>query len=428
MTVMIHMRNSARTGTMVLLFGLGAFFASGQNTLTLEQCYELGKSNYPKIKEQDLIGRSNEYNLENINKRYLPKVLLNGQATYQSDVTSLPISLPGISIDPLSKDQYKLYGEVNQPITDLFVINKLKEASSITSDVDLQKLEIELYSVRERINQLYFGVLLVDAQMEQTAIFRKELNTMLESMQVAQENGVTITSKLNQVRIELLKLDQRDAEMKSSRTALLSVLGLFINQELSETVELELPGAITTQEEINRPELALFELQDNALDLQKELIDAQNIPHLNFFFQGGYGRPALNFLSNNFDPYYITGLRLSWNLSGYYTSKKDKELIAIQQDRVAVQKETFEFGINTAIAQEKSEMSKIEAVIETDAELIALQEEVVETQKIQLDNEEITLTEYLSGLNTLDQLKHNEVLHEIQLIMAKSKLNLTTGN
>ncbi len=415
---------------ILLLLFLGSMGNSfGQsNELDLFQCYEIARNNYPKIKEQELIRQSSEYSVDNVGKRYLPQIHLNGQATYQSDVTSLPIALPGVSIDPLNKDQYKLYGEVVQPLTDLFIVKKQKEFTRLSGQTEQQKLEVELYGIRERISQLYFGILLIDAQLEQTEIIRKDLNATLESLQTAESNGVTFSSKVDQLNIEALKLDQRVIELQTSRKAFIEMLGLFLNQPIDENTQLKTPFFENANNGNKRPELQLFEAQKTLLDQQSELVNIQNFPHLNFFFQGGYGRPALNFLSNNFDPYFITGFRLSWNISGYYTQKKEKQIIELNRQRVDVQKETFELGVDVSLEQKNEEIEKYKALIEKDEAMIVLHDRIMKPSKVQLENGEITSTEYITRMNGYDQAILGKSLHEIQLLIAQSERNITQGN
>lgn len=413
---------------LVLILGSSSLLYGQSKNLSLEDCYSLAKENYPKIQQQDLIRQSTEFSVDNVNKRYLPQISVNGQATYQSDVTQLPFAVPGITVTPISKDQYKLYGELNQPITDLFTVKKQKDFASANGLIEQQQVEIELYTLKERINQLYFGILLTDAQLKQTAILKEELKSSNQRLSSAIENGVALKSNLDLLEIENIKADQRIIELKSSRAAYLQMLGAFINQELNEDTQLSTPAVSVSNFTLNRPELGLFASQRSMLDIQSDLATARNIPHLGFFFQGGYGRPALNFLSNKFDAYYITGLRLNWSISGLYTLRKEKKIISLNQRMIDVQKETFEFNTNLLISQQSNDSDKMKQLLNGDAEIITLHEKVIKTANTQLENGDITTLDYLSTLHALDQARLNQTLHEVQLRMIQSKLQITTGN
>src|SRR5690606_2112194 len=128
--------------------------------------YERAEANYPLIRQRELIGMTRDYTLENASKARLPQVGLYGQATYQSDVTRIPVDMPGV--EPLSKDQYKVFGEVSQSIYDGGVVSVRHEVARSTAEVEQRKLEVELYQVRGRINDLFFGILLMQEQISQT--------------------------------------------------------------------------------------------------------------------------------------------------------------------------------------------------------------------------------------------------------------------
>src|SRR5690606_30053348 len=211
------------------------------------------------------------------------------------------ISLPNVDIPSISKDQYKLYGEVSQPLTDLFTVKHQKELIYANTAVEEQKIEVELYKLKERINQFYFGILLIDAQLIQAEILKKDIRSGMNKNDVAIANGTALKSSADVLQAELLKADQRTIELKAIRKGYADMLSLFVNQPVDENTILEKPYVTSLTPEINRPELKLFEIQKKTFDVQNKLIDTKMLPRFNLFFQGGYGRPALNMLNNNFD-------------------------------------------------------------------------------------------------------------------------------
>lgn len=180
--------------------------------------------------------------------------------------------------------------------------------------------------------------------------------------------------------------------------------------------------------EINRPELKLYELQKQGYNIQTKLINAKNLPKVGLFFQGGYGRPALNLLDNDFNAYYIGGIRLNWNLAGFYTSRNDKELITLGRNSVDVQKETFMLNTQLSLTQQSGEISKYQELIISDNEIIKLREEIKQTAESQLEFGTITANDYLIYLNATDQAKQNLALHQIQLLLAHYNHLNTSGN
>ncbi len=406
-----------------------SFIAAAQtnSTLSLEDCYTLARQNYPLIKQKDLIQKTKEYAVENILKGYLPQFVINGQATYQSDVTEIPIKLPNTTIPTINKDQYKIYAEVNQTVFDGGVKRLQKQAVEADAAVDQQQLEVDLYKLNERVNQLFFGILLANEQTTQTEILKKDIQLGLDKVKAAIANGTALKSSADALQAELLKTGQRGFELKSAGKAYRDMLSLFINKTLDETIVLEKPAKPATSTSINRPEINLYDTEKKSLDVQTSLVRAKNLPTAGLFVQGGYGRPGLNMLQNNFDPYYIGGIRLNWSLSGLYTAKKEKAILNIKSKSIDLQKEVFLFNTNVTLNKQNAEISKLEELIRSDNEIIQLRSRIKNTALAQLEYGVINSSDYLREVNAEDQSKQSQLLHEIQLLIAQYDQQNTKG-
>jgi outer membrane protein TolC len=415
---------------LLLSFLLSALFAHAQNaTLTLAQCDSLAEKNYPLLRQQDLIEQSKTYTLENASKGYYPQISINGQATYQSQVLAIPIEIPGFTIETPGKDQYKVYGEIVQPLTDLYTVGQQKDLYAANADIQQQSLQVELYKLKERVHQLFFGILLVDEQLEQTVIKEKDLNSGIAKINATIQNGTAYKSSADVLKAELLSNKQRAIELRSTRKAYTEMLGLFINQQLNEEVKLIKPPFVAYPVVVvKRPELFLFDLQRRSYDIQNRLLTAKTLPKFSLFLQGGFGRPAFNAFSNSFDPYYIGGLRLSWSLSNYFTLKNERKIIGINQSLLDVQRETFVFNTNLTMRQQSSEITRLQEMIIVDNEIIVLRTNIKNTAAVQLENGVIASNDYLREVNAEDQSKQNLLLHQVQLLMAAYNFQYTTGN
>lgn len=416
--------------TSLIVFGLLPFSSLAQTggLLTLEECYEKARDNYPLLQQLQLIEQTKDYSVENLSKGNVPQFTINGQATYQSAVTGLPIEIPNVVVEPIAKDQYKIYGEIVQPLTDFGTVNHQKEIAEAKAEIDSKNLEVQLYQIKERINQLYFGILLIDGQLDQNELLNKDLQNGLDKTNAGIENGVTLKIAADQLQAEMLQVDQRKTELKTNRKGFLDMLSLFIGESLGENTLLSSPVSPELSDGINRPELATFAAQRESLTLQSELVDKRNNPHFNLFFQGGYGRPALNFLSNDFDFYYTTGIRLNWNISNFYTSKREKEILKLNQNSVQLQEETFLLNTNVALSQQRQEVFKFQKLLQSDQEIVLLREKVKTTANSQLEYGTITANDFLTYVNAEDKARQNQVLHRIQLLMAQYNYQLTSGN
>lgn len=398
-----------------------------QPGLTLAQCDSLALKNYPLLRQQELIEKSKAYTLENASKGYLPQVGISGQATYQSEVLSVPISIPGFNIETPAKDQYKLYGEITQPLTDLYTVGQQKELYASNAEIQAQSLEVDLYKIKDRVHQLYFGILLVDEQLAQTAIKDKDLESGIAKTNAAIANGTAFKSSADVLKAESLNNKQRIIELKATRKAYADMLGLFINQPVDENVQLSKPPVAVVSSTISRPELKLYEFQRRNYEVQNRLLTAKSLPKLNLFFQGGIGRPAFNAFSNEFQPYYIGGLRLTWSLTNYYTLKKERLILGINQSIVDVQRETFLFNTNMTLKQKSADIARLQELINVDNQIVALRTNIKNAAAAQLENGVITSNDYLREVNAEDQSKQSLLLHQVQLLIANYDYQNTSG-
>jgi len=414
---------------MILPLFLASVTANGQqNLLTIEQCYRLARQNYPLIKERELIIRSRDYSIQNIAKGNLPQLSVLGRASYQSEVTKLPIHLPNVQVPELSKDQYRIYGTLTQNLYDGGIIKTQQQMQNVNAKIADQQLEVQLYQLNDRINQLFFGIMLLDTRLGQNDLLEKDIRLGLASMQAAIDNGVALKSNADILRAELLNVDQDRMELEAERTAFSQMLSLFIYRQENDSLVLQAPVFEKVSGEIKRPELALFKYQHMALDLRNKMLTAKNLPKFNLFLQGGAGRPALNMLDNSFKGFYIGGVQMSIPLSGFYTLKKKRALIGIDREKINTEQETFLFNTRLTVTQQDRELEKLNKMLASDQQIIRLREQVKTTALAQLKHGVINSNDYLKDVNEADLARQHQALHQVQLLMADYSQKTTTGN
>ncbi len=406
------------------------FVSKAQNAdqLTLADCHKLAEQNYPLIKQRELIAKTAEYTIANIQKGYLPQLSVNGQATYQSEVTAIPIRIIGVKIPILSRDQYKLYGELDQVVYDGGEISGQKQLQKANEATNQQQLQAELYQLKDRVNQLFFGILLIDEQLKQNDLVIADLQLGQNKIQASIKNGTAFRSNGDVIAAEVLQTKQHSVELLASHKAYMDMLGLFIGKTVADNTVLVKPQPVNISTEINRPELAVYDQQGKSLDVQNKLLTASSRPKFSAFFQGGMGRPGLDLFDNSLAPYYIAGLRLSWSPSVFYTIKKQRALIGINRQDLDVQKETFLFNTNLTVKQQNADIGKYQQLLSSDNEIIDLRTRVKTTAMAQLENGVITSNDFLTEVNDENQARQNKILHEIQLLMSQYNQQTTTGN
>ena len=400
---------------------------NAQESVTLKETQQLAKEHYPLIKRNGLIEKTQTYTLENIAKGWLPQINVVGQATYQNEVTQLPFTLPNSSVEPLSKDQYKVYADIQQTVYDGGMISNQKKLAKIQSETEIQKNEVELDKLEERINQIYFGILQSQEQLQQTEITKNDLENGLKKANAQLEYGTILRSQVDVLKAQLIGLEQRQIEIQSLRKKLIETLSLFTKKDFSENKVFETPEKLLLTGENNRTELKLFSLQQQFLETQKSLVQSKNLPKLGAFFQGGYGKPGFNMLRNEFDVFYISGLRLQIPISGYYTKKNDLALLNTQQQDLEIQKENFLFNQNFSTIRNNEELDKLQQLIDKDEELIVLRQSIKKASLAQLENGVINTSDYLREVNAEEQARIQKMTHEIQFLFTqynqKAQLN-----
>lgn len=417
------------TCIFLIIYSLPAYSQSLTH-LTLDDAYKMARENYPLIKQKELIQRTSFLIIENINRSLLPQASVNAQATWQSSVTSIPVSIPGFKIDPPSKDQYKIVAEIDQLLYDGGISKTQKEVQNVNALVNDQQLEVELYKLKDRINQLYLGIILLDEQLNQQNIVRNDINAALKKVMSQVENGTVLVSNQLVLQAQLLQNDESTTELKATRKSLMDVMSLFINQNLTVDAVLEKPTVQFTApvETITRPELQLYHYQDSLAGVQNKLVNAKNIPKASAFVQGGYGRPGLNLLKNEFTPYFIGGVKLSWSLGGFYTAKKEKEINTINQKTISLQKDLFVLNTNTQLVQQEDAIEKYRQLVETDKQIIEIRQHVKTIASSQLENGVITANDFLREVNAEDQAKQLLITHQVQLLQAQINFQTISGN
>ena len=397
--------------------------------LTIEDCYALAQAQYPLSKKRDLMRKSSDFTMENLSKGYLPRFDMFGQASYQSEVTKVPISAPGLNIPELHKDQYKFYGEINQLLYDGGIIKQQKQAAAAQLKVQDQQIQVELYQLKEKVADLYFGILVFNEQLKQNELLKSDIQIGIHTVSAQLKNGTAYRSSVDLLQAEYLKAEQQTISIRSYKKAYTAMLGLFIHKEVTLNTPLKTPAPpALLSKEINRPELNFFNYSGQSFEVDKKSIIAGNRPKLNFFFQGGIGNPALNFLKEAFEPYYIGGIRIVWSFTGFYTSKKQQQILDLKIQEIATDKETFLFNTAQAVNQQEAEIAKLTAYLASDDEIISLRNNVKKASLAQLQNGVISPADYLKEVNEENQAVQNKIIHQTELRYAQYKHQLITGN
>ncbi|WP_338359254.1 TolC family protein [Yeosuana marina] len=407
----------------VLLVSFGTF---AQNQLSLDDCYQLVDKNYPLAKQNALLEQQNAYDLDVIKNKALPQVNLEAQATYQSDVTQVPI--PGTGIQPLNKDQYKATASVNQLIYNGGLINASLQAKSANLKTKQKEVQVSLYQLKKQVNQLYFSIVLLQEKKALLGAKQDQLIARIKEVKSGIENGTILPASDKVLEAELLKINQQLSEIQYNKSSLFETLSSLTGTTISPSIVLTNPDLTTNLEtNINRPELQLFDLKKEQIQANEQLLFKENMPKLSGFATGGYGNPGLNMLDNSFTSFYIVGLKLNWKVFDWNSNKKERQSLLINKDIINNETEVFNLKTNMELKQQKSDIEKIKSFIDTDYEIIDLQKAVLKSSESQLINGVITASAYITELTNLFEDETNLKTHKIQLSLVKANYNITKG-
>jgi outer membrane protein TolC len=421
----------------ILLYS-AALTAQSIDKVTLDDCYTWAANNYPVAKQRGLIKQNTALTINTLEKNLLPQIELNAQGSYQSEVTTFALDIPGVKgPTPLSKDQYKATLDVKQIIWDGGVIAMQKKVLNAGEQVETQRIEVEMSKLKERVNALYFNVLQADANAEILQTLKKDLATRKIKAEAAVLNGVALKRDVQTLQVEDLKADQRLTELQSARAGAIRVLGILTGKSLAENTIFERPSLRGTKQEgdiiglqIDRPELKLFDLQKSLINEQIKVYSLKNFPRIMAFGTAGYGRPGLNFLKNEFRPYALAGVMFKWNLTDFYSKTLNNDLQQIRNNAqvIDIQRDVFLLNTKSTMEAQSAEIQKWQSLIETDRQIVSLREKIKASATAQVENGTLTTNDYLIELNAESQARLNLALHQLQLLLTQINLKTTVNN
>ena len=414
-----------KTKLIILLLLLLSINSNAQQTLTLEDCYSLVTKNYPLSKQTGFIQQKSRYEIDALSKGKLPKIDVNAQATYQSEMIGLPATLPGVQ--SLNKDQYRATLDINQLIYNGGVIDasaKLKEAQTKTQQ---QQIEVSLYQLKSRINQYYFTILLLQEKKALSLSKKELLGSKVKEVKSAVKFGAILPASEQVLEAEIIKINQQLTEIRFENIKLLNNLSELTFTKIDAETILILPISNPNYTNATRPEIAFYDLQNEQLEFSKSVISKSNLPKINAFGQAGYGNPGLNMLDNSFQTFYVVGLKANWNVFDWGKNKTDKKALDISKEIVTSEKETFELNNKMQLEELDYEVKKMEELLLSDGEIIQIREKVIKSSDAQLKNGVITSSEYLVELTNLFEAKNILKTHEVQLAATKSNYEIIKG-
>ncbi|MDO1449367.1 TolC family protein [Rhodocytophaga aerolata] len=402
-----------------------------QDTITLAQCQKAALANYPLARQKGLYTQTGEAAISNLKaNRWLPQMSVNGQASWQSEVTRLPIEVPGVQVPELSKDQYKITLDAGYTLYDGGVNRFERELQKTSTAREVQGIEVELNRVKSQVNLYFLNALLAEENSKLMAMQQTHVKNQIDKLSANVTYGTAPQTTVDALQAEYLQLEQKLSEFKALRNGFKEMLAILTGLSIDENTTLGIE-----QEEISiqnlpnqRPEMKLYGLQRSQLAVQQGLVSSRIQPRVSAFAQTGAGRPALNLLNNDFRSFFLGGVRLSWTLSNGYTLKRERTILSLKEQMVNNQQATFEKNLSLELRQQQSEIERYQYLLEQDTEIVALRSKLRQRAASQLENGAIAARDYISELNAENQARLNLNTHRVQWQMAKLQYLTLTGN
>lgn len=405
---------------------------------TLQECQEAAGRNYPLIRQLDLISQTTDLTVKNIQKGWLPQLSASAQATLQSDVTAFPESMQaiyqkaGISMDGLKKDQYRLGLDAQQTIFDGGMINRQKEIARRQGEVSQVQTEVTLYQVRQRVNEMYFALLLNDRQIALNRNLQELLLANERKLEAMFRRGTASESDYMTVRAERLSAVQQLTGLEAQRQTLARMLSTFCGIEVKEIQAPPLTSPLEERGMVARPELRAIDAQLRLADAQEKSLDAALMPRLGLFAQGWYGYPGLNMFEDMMHRQWslsgIVGARISWNIGALYTRKNDKAKIALMRQTAETDRDVFLFNNNIEQIQQNENIARYRQLMTDDEEIISLRVSVRKAAESKLQHGIIDTNDLVREINAENNARLQQSIHEIEMLRETYNLKITTNN
>lgn len=414
---------------LILLAAASITTLRGQS---LEECRRLAREHYPEIRQYDLISQTAQYDLSNAARAWIPQVTLSGQATWQTSTPTFPAALGemlasrGMRMEGIRKEQYRAAIDVSQTIWDGGHSRARRALTEADEEEQHRRVDVDLYALMSRIDDLYFGILLLDARTAQTETRIGLLESNLARLRICVGNGVAMPSDADAVEAELLTARQLLDQIGSSRASYRRMLEIFIGQPLNNG-PLERPAEPEIGERMSlRPELALFEAQEQRIAARRKAVGSALMPRFSAFAQGYYGYPGLDMfqsmMSSDGTLNALVGVRMSWNIGALYTRRNDLGKLRTAQRQIDVQRDLFDFNTRLQTTREEGEIARLRKAVASDGRIVELRRAVRMAAESQLENGVIETTDLLRKIADETSAELDRSTHEIELLQALYRL------
>jgi outer membrane protein TolC len=405
--------------------------ALAQKSLTLLECQQMARENAPRLGDLEVIEKMGDTKIDQAQSSWYPSLDLNGKLSYQSDVVTVALSDPSIPAEfpEVPHDQYGLNLDISQNLYDGGISKGKKNYEEALVAAELQQVEVDLYSMKGKVNQYYFAVLILQENRQNLEIHLENLLARRQAVQTAVDHGSLLETELHVLEVEQLKVKKSIIENESRLKAHMAALKLICGDGFKEEAILEKPqfegvGNLSPA----RPEYRLFDLKHASMEAGKDLMGKKRMPVLYVFGQTGYGKPGYNMLSEEWDYYYMVGAGLRWKIWDWNSTSRDKQILGYQQQILQSQRASFDREIEALLVQEETKIEQYRLTMEMDRQVLELQKKISEQAAVQLEHGTMTATDYVRELNKESLARITLASHQVMLMQSMANYLTIQGN
>lgn len=414
-----------------LILGAGDARSQQQSDsfLDLQTAYELASENAPRNADANLQKAIAELRQRILWTDYLPSVSLGGQAVYYSEVARLPFDLPGQTAPAVANDQYRVGLNIEQILYDGGATGRKISLEKANEGYAVQEAAVSLYSIRNLVEDAYFGVLLAEAAAASIKVRLSDMQSRLDELNALVEEGVLVASEADQLQAEILRLEQEREMSESQVLAARDMLTIVTGWEAAQTVQLLVPGDDRTSR-LNgeRPEIRQFQLAQHVLDQQIKLAGSTRRPHVFSFAEFAYGRsPGLNLFENNFEPFFSVGVRMKWSAWDWKRTSRQQQIFQFNKQLVASRQAEFLQSIDIAVAKKQRDIERLTKAIDSDTQVIELRERILADTASRLQTGLVSAADLIRETNSLESARLAQDIHRLELAYARAQLTTIRG-
>lgn len=396
--------------------------------VTLQECRDRARENYPLVRKYDLIAATRDCNLRNASLSWLPRLEIGGQyswlnnVTRGEDLTDL-LGQMGSMIDLSDKNerpwQYQVSALVTQNVWDGGASSLGRKTAEAAAARDKAEVDVSIYSLERQVDEVFFSILLLEERRRQTEGLISVLEHDLERMRDRFDEGSVSSMDLKTMEVEVKsasqQMDKLDANLVSSRLSLSLLTGADMSAE--ELITPAEPSAF-----LRRPDYALVESNRRLLELNLKKLDVDLSPKVGLFADMYYGYPNHNLFRNlsSPDPGFNAriGVQLKFNLYPLYTRKNDKALINQQLRQLDIQADILDFNARLGNAGASQEVRFLRRTLDGDAEILDLRRDIRRAAEQKLEDGVIDAADLLLRINEESDAALQESIHRIELLRA----------